>query len=198
MDKNLTDELRAQNKTQEEIKEAIKDLDTQKQAMYETYLDMFPENSLVKGFRKARNVPGMSNDLARAYGETSVRFARKMANTKYNGELLNAFDRVRAETANYERRYGDKANVPDPLTIQALGNEIDSRENFTVNPQYSTPIRLASTGSFTLFLAGNISSALINLTSIPLLGQPLLNRDFGGREVDALSKAMCLAINNKW
>lgn len=45
MDKNLTDELRAQNKTQEEIKEAIKDLDTQKQAMYETYLDMFPENS---------------------------------------------------------------------------------------------------------------------------------------------------------
>ena len=198
MDKNLTDELRAQNKTQEEIKEAIKDLDTQKQAMYETYLDMFPENSLVKGFRKARNVPGMSNDLARAYGETSVRFARKMANTKYNGELLNAFDRVRAETANYERRYGDKANVPDPLTIQALGNEIDSRENFTVNPQYSTPIRLASTGSFTLFLAGNISSALINLTSIPLLGQPLLNRDFGGREVAALSKAMGLAINNKW
>ena len=198
MDKNLTDELRAQNKTQEEIKEAIKDLDTQKQAMYETYLDMFPENSLVKGFRKARNVPGMSNDLARAYGETSVRFARKMANTKYNGELLNAFDRVRAETANYERRYGDKANVPDPLTIQALGNEIDSRENFTVNPQYSTPIRLASTGSFTLFLAGNISSALINLTSIPLLGQPLLNRDFGGREVAALSKAMGLAISNKW
>jgi hypothetical protein len=198
MDKNLTDELRAQNKTQEEIKEAIKDLDTQKQAMYETYLDMFPENSLVKGFRKARNVPGMSNDLARAYGETSVRFARKMANTVYNGELLNAFDQVRAETANYERRYGDKANVPDPLTIQALGNEIDSRENFTVNPQYSTPIRLASTGSFTLFLAGNISSALINLTSIPLLGQPLLNRDFGGREVAALSKAMGLAINNKW
>ena len=198
MDKNLTDELRAQNKTQEEIKEAIKGLDTQKQAMYETYLDMFPENSLVKGFRKARNVPGMSNDLARAYGETSVRFARKMANTKYNGELLNAFDRVRAETANYERRYGDKANVPDPLTIQALGNEIDSRQNFTVNPQYSTPIRLASTGSFTLFLAGNISSALINLTSIPLLGQPLLNRDFGGREVAALSKAMGLAINNKW
>ena len=198
MDKNLTDELRAQNKTQEEIKEAVKGLDTQKQAMYETYLDMFPENSLVKGFRKARNVPGMSNDLARAYGETSVRFARKMANTVYNGELLNAFDRVRAETANYERRYGDKANVPDPLTIQALGNEIDSRQNFTVNPQYSTPIRLASTGSFTLFLAGNISSALINLTSIPLLGQPLLNRDFGGREVAALSKAMGLAINNKW
>ena len=177
--------------------EAVKTAaEAQKQVIYETYLDLFPENSLVRGFRESKNIEGPSEDLARVYGDTMVRLARKMGNVKYNDEIRQAFNRVAKEAAKYER--GPGAKEFNPLDIQAVGNEIKDREGFVINPEYSTPIRLLSMGSFTLFLAGNISSAMVNLTSIALLGQPLLNRDFAGREIPALTTAMKLAVNSNW
>ena len=177
--------------------EAVKTAaEAQKQVVYETYLDLFPENSLVRGFRESKNIEGASEDLARVYGDTMVRLARKMGNVQYNDQIRQAFNRVAKEAAKYER--GPGAKEFNPLDIQAVGTEIKDREGFVLNPEYSSPIRLLSMGSFTLFLAGNISSAMVNLTSIPLLGQPLLNRDFAGREVAALTTAMKLAINSSW
>ena len=177
--------------------EAVKTAaEAQKQVIYETYLDLFPENSLVRGFRESKNIEGASEDLARVYGDTMVRLARKMGNVQYNDKIRQAFNRVAKEAAKYER--GPGAKEFNPLDIQAVGNEIKDREGFVVNPEYSTPIRLLSMGSFTLFLAGNISSAMVNLTSIALLGQPLLNRDFAGKEIPALTTAMKLAVNSNW
>ena len=170
--------------------------EAQKQVIYETYLDLFPENSLVRSFRESKNIEGASEDLARVYGDTMVRLARKMGNVQFNEKIRQAFTRVAKEAAKYER--GPGAKEFNPLDIQAVGTEIKDREGFVLNPEYSSPIRLLSMGSFTLFLAGNISSAMVNLTSIPLLGQPLLNRDFAGREVAALTTAMKLAINSSW
>ena len=171
-------------------------LDNQKKVIYEAYLDLLPENSLVRQFRPAKNniVAGASIDLPRVYGETMVRFARKMGNTKYNEQIRNAFSEVRKQAATYERDPKDA----DPLDIIEVASEIAEREGFTINPEYSSPIRLAATGSFTLFLAGNISSAAINLTSIPLLGQPILNKYFGGKEIGVLLDSMKLAVNDDW
>ena len=177
--------------------EAVKTAaEAQKQVVYETYLDLFPENSLVRGFRESKNIEGASEDLARVYGDTMVRLARKMGNVQYNDQIRQAFNRVAKEAAKYER--GPGAKEFNPLDIQAVGTEIKDREGFVLNPEYSSPIRLLSMGSFTLFLAGNISSAMVNLTSIALLGQPLLNRDFAGREIPALTTAMKLAVNSNW
>ena len=177
--------------------QAVKDAaEAQKQVIYETYLDLFPENSLVRSFRKSKNIPGASEDLPRVYGDTMVRLARKMSNTLYNEKIREAFKEVAKDAAKYERGLGAKEF--NPLDIQAVANEIVSRQAFVINPEYSSPIRLLSMGSFTLFLAGNVSSALINLTSIPLLGQPLLNRDFAGREIPALTTAMKMAVNSNW
>jgi len=171
-------------------------LDNQKKVIYETYLDLLPENSLVRQFRSTKKniVAGASIDLPRVYGETMVRLARKMGNTQYNEQIRDAFNEVRKQAATYERDPKDA----DPLDIREVASEIAEREGFTINPEYSSPIRLAATGSFTLFLAGNISSALINLTSIPLLGQPVLNKYFGGKEMGALLDSMRLAVNDDW
>ena len=191
IDKNAADQgIDITNPKQKQI------LDNQKKVIYEAYLDLLPENSLVRQFRPAQKniVAGASIDLPRVYGETMVRFARKMGNTKYNEQIRTAFNEVRKQAAAYERNPKDA----DPLDIREVASEIAEREGFTINPEYSSPIRLAATGSFTLFLAGNISAAAINLTSVPLLGQPILNKYFGGKEIGALLDSMRLAVNNDW
>jgi uncharacterized coiled-coil protein SlyX len=67
---------------------------SQVDTVYSTYLDMFPESSIAKSFIKAKDIPGASEDLVRAYGDTMVKWARKMADVKYNGKIQSAFNKV--------------------------------------------------------------------------------------------------------
>jgi len=174
---NVREEGREKGLSDEEIKNLT---DT----VYETYLDLFPESSVIQNFRKAENIPGASEDVIRVYGDTMVRWARKMADTKYNTAIAEGFRDVRSQ--------GARANDPN---VYAAAKSIADREERTLNPTFGALSRMSTTGSYVLFMSGNISSGLVNLSSIPLLTFPILAGRFGGPKTSAaLTKAGRVAI----
>lgn len=146
----------------------------QAETVYSTYLDMFPESSIAKSFIKAKDVPGASEDLVRAYGDTMVKWARKMADVKYNGKIKSAFNEIKDQ--------GEKSGRKD---VKAAAQSIVDREERTVNPTFGDVARMSTTGSYLMFMTGNISSGLVNVSSLPLLAFPILAGKYGGPKASA-------------
>lgn len=143
-----------------------------------TTLTFFPDNSLMQSFRPRDDIAGASTDVVRTYGDTMIKWSRKLADLEYNPEISNGFNRVRAE--------GAQSN--DKL-VRAAAQNIGDREDFTLNPVYNDTVRKLTSGSYFLFMSGNISSALVNLSSVPLLSYPILAGRHGAiKTAEALKK----------
>lgn len=164
--------------------------------VYEAYVDLFPESSVMQSFRSSEDVLGPSEDVLRVYGDTMVKWSRKLADIKYNGKIQQGFNRVRSQGASYVQT---DSSDPTELTIQSVAENIASREDFTLNPTYGFVASKATSGSYFMYMAGNISSALVNLSSVPLMSYPILAGRFGTvKAATALKTAGGVAINSDW
>ena len=170
---------------------SAKQIQRQVDTVYETYLDLFPESSIAQSFRKAKDIPGMSEDIIRIYGDTMVKWARKMADIKYNGKIQEGFDQVREEGS----KVNNDPDTPNKLRIYAAAKSIADRNAHTINPTFGDLAKTSTTGSYVMFMSGNISSGVVNLSSIPLLTFPILSGKFGGPKATvALTKASRVAV----
>ena len=153
--------------------------------VYQTYLALFPATSMMKRQMKADEVAGMETDMVSAYGDTMIRTARYLTNSKYMPELNKALSQL-AE----EGKFADD-------TIQAAVNNVMAQSEFLRNPTYSNLVNGTTALSYFAYIAGNISSAFINLTSILLITIPVLGARFGyDSATDAIRKAGKVAIGD--
>ena len=153
--------------------------------VYQTYLALFPATSMMKRQMKADEVAGMETDMVSAYGDTMVRWSRHLTNAKYMPELNKALSQL-AE----EGRFADD-------TIQAAVNNVMAQSEFLRNPTYSNLVSGTTALSYFAYIAGNISSAVINLTSIALMTLPILGARFGYDAASSvLMKAGKTALND--
>ncbi len=143
-----------------------------KNNIYQSYLALFPAESLAKNFMKSDNVRGMERDIVRGYGETMIKWARKLSASKYNPEI----DRALNEIAVQGRA---ASNKPDGEGAYAAAQNILSQAAFLHNPTYGGLTSAATTVSYFAYIAGNVSSALVNLTTLPMFSYSILGAKFG-------------------
>ena len=155
--------------------------------MYQSYLTLFPGESIVKQFMKSKNVLGMDRDIVRGYGDVMVRWARKLSNSEYIPQIDNAVSEIAAQAQN--------ANNP---TITAAAQNILDQSEFFHNPNYNTFVNTATTASYFMYMAGNISSALINLTSLPMMVWPMIGGKFGFDKASAAMLNAGKVAMNDW
>ncbi len=154
-------------------------------SVYQSYLALFPAQSIAKQFMKRDNVRGMERDIIRAYGDVSVKWARKLANSEYSAKIDEAVEEIGAQAENTNR---------DDVT--AAANNIRSQLNFYHNPTFGALTHGATTLSYFEFIAGNVSSALVNLTSLPMLVWPMLGGKYGLNDARiAMLNASKVAVN---
>lgn len=146
-------------------------------SVYQSYLAAFPAESIAKQFMKRTGVRGMEKDIVRSYNDLMVRWGRKLANSEYLPQIDRALMQIAQEGQAHQRNTGG-----DPAVGAAVQN-ILSQSVFFHNPTYGTLVSGATQLSFFEFMAGNISSAIINLTSLPLMVFPLLTGKFGWADV---------------
>tara|TARA_R100001129_G_scaffold105572_1_gene72166 strand:+ start:2557 stop:7956 length:5400 start_codon:yes stop_codon:yes gene_type:complete len=154
-----------------------------KNAIYQGYLAAFPEHSFMNRLRRAKLTPGADTDLARSFGDTMVKWARKEAALEYIPKLTEKFDEMgRLEVGTNPRQ-------------QAARDAIMRRKDFTLSPNYSDLTSFFATGAYNLFLFGNISSAAVNTSAIALLSMPLLGGQYGYAKANAaIARAMKTAM----
>jgi len=153
-----------------------------KDQVQDAYLSFYPEQSIMQRFRKRKKTPGASTDLVKVYGDTMIRWTRKLSTL----ETLPEIDRLLQEIAS----------VPSTGLENAVRREIvETRGAFIRNPNYNTLTSFFATGAYNLFLTGNISAAIVNLSAVPLLTLPLLSGPFGFAKANsAVLKAMKTAM----
>jgi len=173
------------------IGKVMNDLQAQKasqqqlDSVYQAYLTLFPGESILKQFMKAKNVRGMERDMVRNYGDIMVRWARKLANSEYTPEI----DRALGDIATQGQESGS-------LQVEEAAKNILRQGDFFHNPTYNNLVQSATAFSYFEYIAGNISSALVNLTSLPMLVWPILSGKFGFAEASsAMLNASRVAIN---
>jgi hypothetical protein len=143
-----------------------------KNNVYQSYLALFPAESLAKNFMKADNIRGMERDIVRGYGETMIKWARKLAASKYNPEIDRALGEIRQQ--------GKKASEdPNKQGVFTAAENVLSQSSFFHNPTYGKLVSAATTFSYFNYIAGNISSALVNLSTIPMFSWSILGARYG-------------------
>jgi hypothetical protein len=153
-------------------------------AFYQLIISAMPETSVLKSFQKRKNTPGYVDDAALAFTNVSSNMARQLSRMKYSEELNRLIDDMRKTVGTSRGK--------DALRGAEIVEELEARRNFAMNPTLSDISRYASTGAFYFNLAGNVSSAAVNLLQTPMATLPQLGGEYGfgaaGRALIAATK----------
>ncbi len=147
----------------------------------ETQIALFPNESLSNNRKTRKAVPGYIEDIVFAYADVAPKIVSSTANQQYNKQLVVAINKV-----------GKEANEPAAVNsnlVRAVANNVIGRSGFMLNPIAGDISRLAAYGSYFWFLGFNVSSAIVNITQIPLVVVPYLAGEYTGLGVKGQGKA---------
>jgi len=152
----------------------------QQTIVYDQLLTLYPENSFMQRTRAADKVEGESKDLVQGYADTMLKWVTKQSSLEFLPKIQNSLNEIKSAKVT-----GVEA---------AVKNEMGRREEFITNPNYGPWTAFFATSAYNLFLTGNISAAIVNLSALLLLSGPLLTGVYGFNKTNAaLFKAMGVA-----
>lgn len=158
--------------------------------VYQQYVSMFPERSLMQQFKKSMNLPGMDANIITAYSNVSIKWANKIANTRYNPEIETAMDEIRRVAKEY---HGGNKNMT------AAAKALTMQEDFFLNPRFAPWAANLTFASYLEYIVGSISSATVNLTGLLFMVTPMLGaRTTYIKATDALLEAGGAAASKNW
>ncbi len=138
-------------------------------SVIEMYYNAFPSNALKQHFKNRKGLAGYNQDVIQNFAQISIKMADEVASLETTAEMNNLIDAIVTENAG-KAPVGAEAN---------LRKEIIKRSAFLRNPNPPVLARQLSALGYNMYLAGNISSALVNLTQLPLVTFPKLVAEFG-------------------
>ena len=146
---------------------------TQEQVL-RMFIETLPATSFAKSFVKRKNSPGYKEDALGAFKEKGYDIGRQVVRMKY-GKKLQEIDDGLAE--DYKKLGNPKA--------KEYVLELQKRARLARNPPRDILMRASAQANRIAFLGTiglNISSAIVNMTQVPLMFQPILGGKYGHRE----------------
>lgn len=147
---------------------ANKDVDALKDQIYQLYLTTMPENNFRRQFIHRKGTAGFSGDALRNFITSSVNMANQLSRIKYGYQMLNSIDAAQASLDGN----------PDKPRLEMLVKEMGKRIEMDVypavdNPFLNTAANFANKSAFLYFMT-SVKTALVQLTSLPIFGAPVL------------------------
>ena len=163
-------------------------------SVYEAFLNYLPADSIRQQLQSREESYDMATgttrygkfgfepDVLQAFANVATRMANQLTNLEYAVPIEESLKKVR-EQAGGER-------ITDPVLRDVYENLV-KQIDFIRNPQPNRFFDGASYFSYMWFIAGNISSALVNTTQLPLVVAPLLGGKYGyDKAYTAMNNAM--------
>lgn len=153
--------------------------DTATEEIMNLFLNVMPETAFAQSFRQREGVLGFNADAISAMRLRTPAIGRQLVNLEYGAKLSRLNSRMQ-ESA--------KASRDD--TAKAFADEYDKRIQLANSPDNPTWSQATKTFAFGMTLGFNVSSALVNLTQIPLVVMPYLGGKYGyGDTASAIARA---------
>lgn len=163
-------------------------------AVYEAFLNYLPADSIRQQLQSREESYDMATgttrygkfgfepDVFQAFANVANRMANQLTNLEYAVPIEESLSKV------YQQAGGNQ--ITDDV-LRDVYNNLVKQVNFIRNPQPNRFFDGASYFSYMWFIAGNISSALVNTTQLPMVVAPLLGGKYGyDKTYTAMEKAM--------
>ena len=177
---------------------------TVQKEIVQLFIDTLPETSFAKSFKKRENIEGFIEDSLDAFRIKAYDLGRQTERLVY-GKIIQ----------DIEKQIDDAS--PDPAAMKAksivgkgseaitasfgdIRTELLQRGSFARNPPSEPVYKKANQFAFIYTIGFNISSAIVNLSQVPLFVMPYLGAKYGYKEtassITASGKLVTLAKNN--
>jgi hypothetical protein len=142
------------------------------------FLSTLPETAFAQSFQKRKETLGFKKDAIRALREKMYRTSHQLASMRYAAKLNAALDQMKDFARAVGKGTGEEAQR-DNRVVNEYVKEFEKRINYINNPTVSKWAQVATSFGFNMTLGFNVSSAVINLTQIPLIVLPYLGGIYG-------------------
>ena len=154
-----------------------------KEQITRLFIQALPESSFAKGLQRRKKTEGFDKDAFEAVRTKGYDLARQTVRIK-NSALIGSY----IETF--------KANAKIGKYDQVLVDEVVDRGQFSINPPVDNYAKMANRAAFLFTIGFNASSALVNLSQIPLFAYPMLAGRYGYKEANAAFKDAAILFVN--
>jgi hypothetical protein len=159
-------------------------------SVHRTLLQMYPQQSAVLNMIKRKNAPGFEQDVLRGYETLAPKLISQTASRMYNHVIEAAAANARIELENLSSKAPRGFDPMADELARELSGEKNSRLNVALNPSMGSIAQGLNWLSYGFHMGANVSSAIVELTSIPMLAYPVLGGRYGfGKAYSALMDA---------
>ena len=156
-----------------------------------------PEQGLIQGHQERAGYAGYETEALLTFEQSYPAMINSLANLKYELDFTLAANEIKEEAAS-----GANANdrLVQDIKTALVGNKEETKRQpgklpsyleFVKNPNLPDWARKARSLSFIYTLGFNISSAAVNMSTLPMIVGPLLSGKFGGaKATSAMGRAM--------
>ena len=175
--------------------------------IYGFYLDLFPSNSVKQAVRKREGIAGYNVDIVGGFIDVGARMANQVTNMEYIPKFNETLNDIRTESMDSGAKM---IELDDTLTtdqkqkkimlIKSAAVDLQQKgSNFMNNPVAGNIAGNLSYLSFMTTIAGNVSSALVNLTQVLIIVIPGLIAKHGPvNGMRAFNQALKLYMSGGW
>jgi len=160
------------------------------------FLSTLPETAFAQSFQRRKETLGFNKDAIRALRERVYRTSHQLASMRYASKLNEVLDNMKEYARGVGKGAGDEAQR-DNRVINEYVKEFEKRISYINNPTVAKWSQVATSFGFNMTLGFNVSSAVINLTQVPLILYPYLAGTYGyGETSRAISDAYKVYLNS--
>ena len=141
-----------------------------KREFLDMFIDTLPESSFAKSLKKRENTLGFEEDAILAFRTKAYDIGRQTVRMQYN-------QKINAQRSKILEELKTNPKLRNTSLATILANEVDQRANFAINPPNDIYARAAQTANRIAFfgtIGFNISSAMVNLSQIPIMVYPYM------------------------
>ena len=167
----------------------LKKYDEAAEEVMNLYLSTLPETSFAQSFQKRKDTLGYRRDAIEALRDRMYSTSQQLGRMKYTAKLNKLLD----DFKEYSRMVGGRAAGDEQMDNKLLNDYIkmfEKHADYIINPKVSKISSILSSIGFNYLLGFNISSAVVNLSQVPLMVAPYLAGEHGwGDTYSEINKA---------
>jgi hypothetical protein len=145
------------------------------------FVEALPETSFAKSLQRRKGTAGYQEDAIHALKTKAFDLARQVERLRYSAKIRDLQDRIQEENAT---RLTDENKF--------IVDELQQRADFARTPPKDGLAQAANRAAFVFTIGFNASSALVNLSQVPMFVYPMLGGKYGygatGRAIKNASK----------
>jgi hypothetical protein len=185
--KNIVDLLDKQIEIDENDLEAKAHKESLINEVYKTYLDLFPDESIRLQMKQRTGVAGYIEDIVGGFADTGAKLANQLSNLEHRPKIDAAFKALKEQEKEYingnpEKNIAPHTDLGENAAITQVVQDLINQKKFLDNPVANSLAARLSWVSYIWNIAGNISSALVNLTQVPMVVFPMLSGEYSYSE----------------